>query len=101
MVQKLQTIVTTFDSVKLAGVGLLPALSADVSLVNSDSLCTMAVNAFIAARVDSTASPPTSIYLIKVGSQRYAAFDPHFTSGEFYDLLIFNPSFALLGWLAS
>ena len=99
MVQKIQAIVTSFDSTNLAGVGLLPAQSSDVNLVTADSLCALGLTAFNTARVDSLVTPASSIYLVKVGSQRFVAFEPGFASGEFYDLLIFNTSFALLGWL--
>jgi hypothetical protein len=101
VVQKLQKMVTTVDSVRLSSVGLLPTTSNQVSVVTTDSLCALAVTAYNANRyMDSTVTPPTAIYLVKVGSQRYVAFEPANTSGEYLDLLVFSASFAYLGWLA-
>lgn len=100
VIQKVQRIVSSYDSTRLAGVGLLSVDTSAVAIVTSDSVCALAVSAFNAAR--PTAAPgvgPTAVFVVQAGAQRYVVFEPTYKSGEFIDLLVFSSDFTLLGWI--
>lgn len=77
-VARLEFAITSVSDIILADVSLPPKAQATVSLVTSDSLCTLGVQAYNAALLpaDSTFAV-ARILLLKVGTTRYVASYPY------------------------
>lgn len=68
--------------------------TSQITLVTDEAMCLKAANAYGAQPGSST---PTRVYLIKLGSKGYAAYDPDQPAGEFRVVMILTTEFAVSG----
>ena len=74
----------------------VPVVStSQITLVTDERLCLKAIQAY--AAFPSGAYTPTRVYLIKMGTKNYVAFDPDVKAGEFSIVHVFDSKFLVVG----
>jgi hypothetical protein len=98
LINQLTVIATSTDSETVAdrnNIYHVPALSANqITLVTDEKVCTKLVSAVALLPAKRT---PVNLYVVKLGSKGYAAWDPTEMAGEYRIVFIFDTKYAKVG----
>lgn len=98
LIDALTLMATSTDSETVAdrtNIYHVPALSASqITLVTDEKVCTKVVQAVALLPARLT---PVNLYVVKLGSKGYAAWDPTQMAGEYRTVHVFNTKFIRVG----
>jgi len=95
-----QRILLIGDSTALAGYGLVPVDTANVTLVTDDRTCAAAVSAFNRAHATTPGwAPMQDAYVVRAGPSRYVVYDQREAS-HWSDIIVFDTAWVRRAWLA-
>jgi len=78
------------DTTSLAKLGLVPADTSQVMLVNDSAVCDVALGAYNAQLSQYGVQPVTGVFVLRAGPERYAVLNFANHAGEFTYYLIFD-----------
>jgi hypothetical protein len=84
------------DSTYLAKLGLLPADTSGVGLVTDSVMCDAALSAYNAHMTTKAIQAVAAVFVVKVGTDRFAVLNPSVVVGEFTYFVIFDSNWTFI-----